>query len=207
MSKNQLDELLKSILPIVLGKGPSHTTMDYVASKLGISKRTLYEIFGSKDDMLREVLKYHHEIIRGHMEEIFRNNENMMAALYEIIELQNKFLQLVGPSFFSDMDEKCKHLRPHYDLKNADYNKRIEGIISLGIQQGMFRKQCDYEMNFRLLRIQLESIKRMEKYFPPEITIAQAFNSIAQGFLRNIATQKGIAYLDSRETEKENNKH
>lgn len=203
ISKEQLNSLLSNILPIVLEKGPSHTTMDHVASTLGISKRTLYEIFGSKDDMLRQVLYLIHSNSHQAAENIFRNSENMMEALVKLIRQHQAFLEKTSPSFFKDMDERSKHLRPHYDSRNDIMNRYIARIINTGIQQGMFRKNCDYEMQIRLLRVHIESIKRMEDYFPPEITISQAFRSIGQGFLRSIATQKGIEYLDMLEENRE----
>lgn len=195
-SKEHTDSLLSSILPIVLEKGPSHTTMDHVASCLGISKRTLYEIFGSKDEMLKEVLQFQHNIYRKIAEKIFLESENMMAAMVELMKVHHDFLKKVRPDFFRDMDERFKHLRPAYDSRNDEMNRQISRVITLGIKQGMFRKNCDFEMYLRLLRIQLESIKRMEDFFPPEITIAQAFNAIGLGFLRNIASPKGIEYLE-----------
>ena len=195
-SKEHTDSLLSSILPIVLEKGPSHTTMDHVASCLGMSKRTLYEIFGSKDEMLKEVLQFQHNIYRKIAEKIFLESENMMAAMVELMKVHHDFLKKVRPDFFRDMDERFKHLRPAYDSRNDEMNRQISRVITLGIKQGMFRKNCDFEMYLRLLRIQLESIKRMEDFFPPEITIAQAFNAIGLGFLRNIASPKGIEYLE-----------
>ena len=197
LTSEQRNSLLKSILPIVLEKGPSHTTMDYVASVLGMSKRTLYEIFTSKDDMLRETIYMQHRLSHDRAVEIFNTSENMMHAMSRLIDMHLETLDKIGPDFFRDMDERCKHLRPDYDSHNDEMNRHVSRIIALGVMQGMFRKNCDYELYLRLLRVQMESIKRMEDYFPPTITISQAFKTIGEGFLRSIATQKGIEYLDS----------
>ena len=201
-SETQLIELLDSILPMVLEKGPSHTTMDYVASALGMSKRTLYEIFGSKDEMLRQVLQHQHELSQKRAEKIFSESDNIMESMVRLMDMHLEVLQKISPDFFRDMDERCKHLRPHYDSRNEAMNRQVSRIIAMGVKQGMFRKNCDFEMNLRLLRVQMESIKRMEDYFPPQITMAEAFYTIGQGFLRSIATQKGIEYLDRLENER-----
>lgn len=199
ITNDQLKSLLKAITPIVLEKGPSHTTMDHVASQLCISKRTLYEIFGSKDDMLRKVINFLHEESRHKAEEIFRSTPNMMEAMIKLINMHIETLDKIRPDFFKDMDERCKHLRPDYDSRNDEMNRHISLITARGVKQGMFRKNCDYDMTLRLLRIQIESIKRMENYFPPEISIAQAFKAIGQSFLRNIATPEGIEMLEQIE--------
>lgn len=199
ISNDQMTQLLNAIMPIVFKKGPSRTTMDHVASSLGISKRTLYEIFGSKDEMLRKIFSHQHTELRRRAQEIFQSTPNMMEAMVKFMIMHHKILENTCPDFFRDMDERCKHLRPDYDSNNDEMNQHISRIISLGVKQGMFRKNCDYEMNLRLLRVQIESIKRMEDYFPPEITPAQAFKSIGEAFLRNIATPKGVEFLESLE--------
>lgn len=149
--------------------------------------------------MLKEVIQRLHDKSQAKAEEIFKTSENMMEAMVKVIKMHQGMLTKIRPDFFRDMDDRCKHLRPDYDSRDEQMNRHISRIVALGIKQGMFRKNLDLEMSLRLLRIQIESIKRMEDYFPPEITVAQAFHYIGQGFLRNIATQKGIEYLEKYE--------
>lgn len=198
-SDTQLSSLLSSILDILLQKGPSRTTMDYVASTLSISKRTLYEIFENKDEMLRAVLHYMHRENHQKIEEVFRTTPNIIEALITTINLHREWLVKTKPVFFRDMDEKYKNLRLTFDKTNESRNMHLGEVIEKGINQGLFRANCDYEINLRLLRVQIESIKRMEEYFPPEITIDAAFEAIARGFLRSISTVKGIEILDKLE--------
>lgn len=196
LTEEQYSRLLNAIFKTLLEKGPSHTTMDLVASRLSMSKRTLYEIFGSKDDMLREVFDFQHDTHQRRMDEIFHNTENAMEAMAKAISHHQKAFESVNVTFFRDMDERCKHLRPDYDVKARNINDRLGLVFAIGIRQGVFRKEVDYDLQLRLLRVQMESLKRMEEFFPPEITLAQAYSAIAQGFLRSIATPKGIEILD-----------
>lgn len=201
-NNNNQYELLAAILPIVLEKGPSRTTMDLVASTLGISKRTLYEIFENKDEMLRAVIHHMHEGLRMNIERILDETPNMMEGMLAITRLHREWLRHVSPEFFLDMDERVKSLRHTFDSRNEERNNHVMSVIEKGISQGMFRDNCDYAISFRLLRVQLESIKRMEDNFPSEITIDQAFNAIADGFLRSIATPRGIEVLESLQNKK-----
>ncbi len=66
----------------------------------------------------------------------------------------------------------------------------------MGIKEGVFRKDANYNVILSLLRVQMESLKRMEEFFPPDITIVEAYNWISLGFLRSIATPKGMMTLD-----------
>ncbi|MDE5807821.1 MAG: hypothetical protein K2H76_06855, partial [Muribaculaceae bacterium] len=74
-----------------------------------------------------------------------------------------------------------------------------------GIEQGVFRKDVNYPITLHLMRIQMESLKRMEEAFPPGITISDAFDYISTGFLRSIATPKGMEIIDSAYRRKSEN--
>ena len=61
VSQEQYLKILECIVPILMKNGLKGTTMDAIASRLQMSKRTLYEIFGTKDDLFREVHIYFHK--------------------------------------------------------------------------------------------------------------------------------------------------
>ena len=49
----------------------------------------------------------------------------------------------------------------------------------------------------RMMKVQMESVKRMEELFPPDITLLQIYDSISLGFLRSIASPAGMKLLDA----------
>lgn len=66
-----------------------------------------------------------------------------------------------------------------------------------GVKQGVFRDDINYEVTAQLLRVQMESLKRMEEFFPKNITLVEAYNAIIVGMLRSIATPKGMEIVDN----------
>lgn len=200
LSTEQYNHLVEAIFSYVVEKGPSRMSMDSLASRLGMSKRTLYEIFESKDRMLAEVFDYHHHKQVDMMRRIFTDSHNALEGLANVIAYQQEFFRKTNSAFFRDMDERFKHLRPHYDIRDAHISEEISGIIESGIRQGVIRENCDFRLQLTLFRVQMESLKRMEEYFPPHITLYEAYQAIAQGFLRNIATTKGIDILEKLES-------
>lgn len=59
MEKEQKEAILAWVLHRFREKGVRSVTMDEIAAHAGISKRTLYEQFGDKEQLLIECLKYH----------------------------------------------------------------------------------------------------------------------------------------------------
>lgn len=189
--------LLKRIFPIISEKGPAHTTMDDVARSLSMSKRTLYEIFGNKDQMLEQVFAFFHHEYFHHVNEIFRTSDNVMEGMSRAITFHRQVMKKLNVDFFRDMDLHHHKYRVHYERESKHWETHLLGALHKGIRQGYFRSDLEYNLVFSLLRVQMESLKRMEKYFPPEITIDKAFYVIGDSFLRSIATEKGVRTLES----------
>lgn len=192
----QYAELCSRIFEILAAKGPSQTTMDLLAKELTISKRTLYEIFGSKDEMLKTILEGAHEQYAKDVEKIVKGSANVMEALTSILLYHQRAMTKMSASFFKDMDTRYKHLRQDYDKNSRKWSSYLIQALKLGIRQGVLREDVNYDITVSLLRVKMESLKRMEEFFPPGITLAEAYNSIALGTLRSIATTKGMESID-----------
>ena len=60
------ETLLAGISGLFLKYGLRSTSMDDMASHLNISKKTLYQYFTNKDDVVEQVMVYRHELLRHH---------------------------------------------------------------------------------------------------------------------------------------------
>jgi AcrR family transcriptional regulator len=196
ITSEQLGELVDRIFPVLAEKGPAHTTMDLLAKRLSMSKRTLYEIFGSKDDMIRTVMEHLHNEYLRHLQEIYKRSDNMMEIMANVMIYHQQTMSKLSANFFRDMDERCNHLRGDYESNSMKWVGYIREAIDMGVRQGVFRKDSNYNVIIPLIRVQMESLKRIEEFFPPGITMVEAYNAIALGFLRSIATPSGMDTLD-----------
>lgn len=197
LTDEQYASLLDAIFCAIVEKGPLHMSMDHVASLLGKSKRTLYEIFDSKDNMIHEVFKRQHFLQKKKFEEIFEHTSNAMEGLAQVIVYQQNIFRKLHPAFFRDMDERFRHLRTNFDEQHNKMIHHLGKVLDLGKKQGVFRHDIDYHLQLSLLNIQMESLKRMEENFPPDITLIRAYQGITESFLRSIATPKGLQVLET----------
>lgn len=196
ISDESYNRLLEAIFPIITSKGLKATTMDNVAASLSMSKRTLYEIFGSKSEMLSAVIRYFHGRHQRLLERIFESSDSVMEAMYRVLLLNKKAMREFSVEFFRDMDSYYKELRDLYESESKGWNENLMTTIRLGVEQGVFREDVNYPITLRMMRIQMESLKRMEEFFPPDVRLQDALDTIIVGFLRSIASQKGMEILD-----------
>lgn len=191
------NELLEQIYPILMEKGLKSATMDCVAKQLQISKRTLYEIFENKNDMLKKVLECHAEKNKLRVAEILDFSSNSIEAFIRIFSLHRDDLLRLNIAFFKDMDRLYQGMRPEHDEHESKMNAKIQELIKNGIEEGLIRPDLNFSVLLRMLKIQFESLKRMEELFPPEITLLEIFDTVILGFLRGIATQNGHSVIDN----------
>ena len=197
LKEKDYQDLLNRIVPIILEKGLKSTTMDTVANILGMSKRTLYEIFGSKAVMLKEAIGALERQNQEFFVKTFSEADNVMEAFIEVFKYNRDLLGRVNVEFYRDMDRLYKVHREDYDKSREDRYEKMVHMFNLGVEQGMFRPDADYSVHSRIVGLQMEALKRMEELFPEGITLQRVFDTIILGSLRSIASEKGMEVLDN----------
>ena len=196
LKQEEYVSLLRKIVPIIVEKGLKSTTMDTVASRLGMSKRTLYEIFETKDQLLRDAISQMEQDNHDFVKKTFASTENVREALIEIFRYNRDRFEQVNVDFFRDMDRLYKNKREEYERYSRARQDSMMQLFETGVSQGMFRADVDYRVQSRIMGIQMESLKRMEEFFPSDIKLIRVFDAIIVGFLRSIASEKGMRILD-----------
>lgn len=199
LSDKQMSELCHVIMTIIYEKGFKSTTMDLVAAELRISKRTLYEIFESKTGMLAAVIDHLSKTQKEQNETIVREAPNMLVAIMRIFNIQRQRIANLNVNFFRDMDRLYQTVRPQYEKQRKEREMALAESFRIGIEQGLFRSDLNYLVIARMLEVQMESLKRMEELFPPDLSILECYDSISLTFLRGILTPKGLDILENSE--------
>lgn len=189
-------ELLDSIADIIVRNGIKATSMDSIASSLHISKRTLYEIFGSKKEMTIHVLEALHRKICSDHARLFKETDNVLEAILLSFLKHRDFMSKANVEFFSDMDSLFAEAKVHSAESRLALIDNIVGMLRRGVEQGYFRSDLNLSVQCRMLLIQMESLKRMEELFPPDISLLDAYDSVSIGFMRSLASPKGMKTID-----------
>lgn len=197
MTPEAYSALLDSIGDILLKNGIKATSMDSIASTLHISKRTLYEIFDNKCNMVSESLKALHQRMSREHTQIFESADNVMEAILLNFVKQRDFLSKTNVEFFRDIDSYFAEAKIHSNESKQLFIDTLVAMLQKGVDQGYFRSDVNLNIQCRMMHIQMESLKRMEEFFPPDITLLDAFDSVNISFLRGICSVKGMEMLDS----------
>lgn len=196
VNRQRKEEILVKVSDIIVRKGLKATTMDSVAAALGISKRTLYEIFDSKDRLIHETVDFMSKYQKKVFKEIYDSSANLMEAIIRIFAYQKKIITNISVEFFKDMDEMYAEIREDYNKEAQSRNLEFLKMMKIGVAENVFRNDVDFRITQILTNVQFESLKRMEQIFPPDITLEKAMEAIIVSTLRSIASSKGMKLLD-----------
>ncbi len=167
-------------------------TMDALAEDMGISKRTIYENFKDKDTLLKEVIEFYKNVQVEEVNNIIRESENVIIALFKIMNNTINRMKQVNPLFFHDIKKYHRDIfdQIHDKGEIRDHSLTMK-ILSEGARQKIFRK----DINLEIANLTLHHLFNM---FSPESNMTQdgfhrgeMFNNIILPYLIGIATEKG----------------
>lgn len=98
------EKVLKTAMAEFQDKGIKAVKMDDIAGALSMSKRTLYELFGTKEQLLLECVRQWQKDKEAHMDRFIKERKpNVIAIIVEFYRYQMKCLSYVSSSYFYDL--------------------------------------------------------------------------------------------------------
>lgn len=185
------DHILKNASELFSRYGIKSVSMDDIAQSLGMSKRTLYEIFGDKEELLVGVILYHRKFMEQLIREIGKETGNILDA---ILKFYGKMIKHhVCPKFHEDIRKYPKAVKTMQEGREIFFRNSLK-VLMKGVEQGVFSEHINLGVIALLLREQLEvevPPRMFEKYPSEEIIRTVIFT-----FLRGICTEKGLRICD-----------
>jgi len=172
-------------------------TMDMLASQLGISKRTIYEVFSDKDELLKGVLSWMMEKQSEIMTRIFTESGNVIEAIFKMLDLMMSHFQKMSPAFQMDMKRLHRDLnRNPEELTDLPYFSNNSEILKRGIQEGVFRNDIDVEITNKCL-LEVARMSNDKDVFPPDdFSNKDVIRTFYINYLRGISTRKGLDLIN-----------
>ena len=172
-------------------------TMDMIAEQLGVSKRTIYEQFTDKDELLQYCINTAMNDQRRINEEIIKNSENIIEATFKFIKNSIDTLNAINPLFFFDIEKYYPNLweQKIKENDNRNLNRSIE-LVNRGIQENIFRREINVEIVAKLILEQFKMLNNQELFPSDKFSRVNVFENIVINFIRGIATEKGLLLID-----------
>jgi len=194
------DRIIEGAAQLFRMYGIKSVTMDSIAGYLGISKRTIYEIFADKDELLIGVLKWMTEKQKELVRKVLDESENAIAAIFKLLEVNRDHFQEMSPAFQADLK------RFHYDvlMKNSDRcempdYKNTQQVIERGIKEKHFRKDINPDLANRCMDSLAKSMMNNDLYPYDQFNRRDVIRNTVINYMKGISTPEGIELINKFE--------
>ena len=144
-------------------RGISAVRMDDVAQAMSISKRTIYELYDKKEDLLFEVVVKHFRLRQDRMEQAVSHCTNVMEILLEVYHMKVSDFKETNPLFFTEMI-RYPQVKKFLDEQNNLMRDNSYDFIQRGVEEGYFRADLNYQMAVLQFDAMGEYIMQKELY-------------------------------------------
>ncbi|MDF0707070.1 TetR/AcrR family transcriptional regulator [Flagellimonas okinawensis] len=176
--------------------GSKRFSMDELASNLGISKKTLYRYFGSKEVLVRESLTYYFDKILADINKYILENPNEEQPLTTVIYIYKQGLmtfQEINPSFLHGLNKYYPKAYQQYSQLKEDIVWNMVCPLLLKAQKlGQVRKNVNVELVCVLFLSRMEEIVYSKPNLFDDYSIHELLEHIIINNLRGILT---LSYL------------
>jgi TetR/AcrR family transcriptional regulator, cholesterol catabolism regulator len=122
-------------------------TMDHIANELGISKRTLYEIFTDKDDLVSQAIEEGISVHREFCSKTVDESENVIEAIFKIGKLNNEMFGKMNPLFFEDLKKFHPAIFEKFHKKGGIKDFRLTKLLfERGIEEGVISSELNVDV-------------------------------------------------------------
>ena len=160
--------------------------VDELAHDVGISKRTLYEQFRTKEDMAREALLRLLDGVHHRVDEAVASDADEADKLRTIVVLMTERFVNARPAFYRDL-ETTPVLTELILGSRRRTDAAIEAVITAGIDHARFRQDLDARLARSVLLAAVDEMVRPEVLLADRLDLAQAVSRIVDLLLRGMA--------------------
>lgn len=186
-------KIIKTANNLFHTQGIKEVKMDDIAATLGISKRTLYQLFKNKEELLFDGAKLFHAETVIKAKEIIRISQGTMEVILSLYFFYLNQIKTINKSYFRELvkypavvEERNKHSR-----KNEH---KVKAWLESGVKEGIFREDTNFEVMLHIIKENILFITTTTLF--DNYTIEQMSDTYILAYLRGVSTPKGQAIIE-----------
>jgi AcrR family transcriptional regulator len=196
------DELRDKIVEVSLERflqfGIRNSTIQKLVEPLGISTKTVYKYFDSKEELLKECLDLLYNGYYNEFNAIISSENNPVTTLLILFRgtLGKDFG--INRDFFHDLNYYYPELQnAAINRTRINYGALMIPLVTRGIDEGYYNNYLKPEMALEGIVTLYASITRGEKYKNYTGNIYEVFKGLVEVYIRGMCTEKGLKEIDN----------
>lgn len=173
-------------------------TMDDIAKHLGVSKKTLYQHYPDKDELVVEVTKLN---ISRHIQEMDNccgpARVDAIAELLAVNISVGDMIRSFNPIMFYDLQKyHPKGWVIFREFRNKYVLNKIIDNMNRGIAEGLYRTDFDINIISKMRLEQVDMTFNYEIYPPTDFQFHLVMQELTLHFLHGLVNEKGLELIN-----------
>ena len=196
------ESIVNHAIPLFLQYGFKSLTVDDLALKMSISKKTIYTHFPTKEQLVETSVMKHFDLVIDKILSICQHSKDPIIELYQIKKEVSKYLS-------NEKNSPIYQLQKYYNtiyhkLKQKEFNalgSMFSASLNRGINIGLFRSGIDIDFVTRIFFNGIRGIQDVELFPIDQFKMEHLLINFSEYHLRAICTPEGIQKLDNYKKE------
>jgi len=138
------DRLIVRAATLFAENGCKAITMDDIANFAGMSKRTIYENFSDKADLLEACLYYFYHQYELDTQQILQSTDNIIGAIFKMWDNTSRFLFHIKVNFLNEVQKYYPEIYSNtVERFKKTYLENTDKLLQKGQQEGIVREDVN----------------------------------------------------------------
>lgn len=177
--------------------GVKTVSMDEIASRLGMSKRTIYQQFTDKEELLVFFLENLEQEQLALLDELSQKEPTIIDVFWRIVIMHKDIDKTYNVRFHEDIEKYYPHANAVMKEQQERGTEHLKDMLKYGMRQGVVRKDLNLQATAFLLQETNSIYSRAFSMISRPFTIWELFFTMMVNFIRGISTTKGIEIIDN----------
>jgi AcrR family transcriptional regulator len=176
--------------------GIRSVSMDDIAAQLGMSKKTIYQYFADKNELVMEVMEAEIVTMQSECLQDSQRATNAVDEIFIMVDRITEQFRSMNPVIIYDLEKF--HVRAYQrflEYRNKFLLDIIRKNLQWGVKEGLYRPEIDIEL---LAKFRLESMMiafNIDLFPPSKYNLAQVTREIIEHFVYGVASPKGYKLI------------
>lgn len=183
------EEFFDALTQLLLTEGIKGLTVGEIAARLHCSRRRLYDIAETKEEIFSAVVKRFFDDLLEQGEALIHSTENLTAALAAYLDVGVRAAGRIGVQFLKDIEDSAT-ARSIFDHYQQVRTMRLSQLIDDGVRQGVFAP-CHGLVVSELIFGAALRLRRPAFLAQADLTLEEAFQEFYRVLLSGLLVDSG----------------
>jgi len=195
----KVDRILSESLRLFRKNGIRSVSMDDISKELGMSKKTIYQHFDNKTELVEKVLNF---MLEKESTVCFNEEEPKMNAIDVLLAVSrnvSRQMKDLNPINAFELQKYYPVIFREFVNKKRDHVfEQVKQNFAQGISEGIYRTDLDIDLVARLYIQKLVDVHDQEFLESVNFGFEKVFQVMFDNHIRGIANAEGLAYYEKQ---------